>query len=145
MLSFDTLWQEHPYIKDGGAPPCTDEYGNPHFENQCAIRMGVALDRAGMELRGFRGARCWFGHRGHTLRAEELANWLRTQSRILSRVAKTKNAVHTQFAGKKGIAFFKDGWPRGGDHIDVWNGERLGGGQLDYFSRAKEVWFWELP
>lgn len=144
MLDFNTLWNEHPYIKDGGAPPCTNPQGSPNFENQCAIRMGVAFGRVGLDLRSFRGARCWFGHQYHILRAEELANWLRKQTRDVGVVSVTTDAASTQFAGKKGIAFFKDGWPRGGDHIDLWNEDQLAGGLVGYFLLAREVWFWQL-
>ena len=144
MLSFKTLWDNHPYIKDAGKPPCTDDKGKPHFENQCAIRMGIALDRAGKSLKSFRGTRCWHGHKNHILRAEELANWLHAQKKDVGTRTVTKKAAHTQFSGKKGIVFFKDGWPRGGDHIDVWNGTQLAGGLNSYFVRATEVWFWKL-
>lgn len=43
--------------------PCAARDGTPNFENQCAIRMGLALDRANFSLSKYRGARCWFAHR----------------------------------------------------------------------------------
>ncbi|WP_133510495.1 type VI secretion system amidase effector protein Tae4 [Candidatus Thiosymbion oneisti] len=144
MLSFRKLWDNHPYIKDAGKPPCTNDKGKPHFNNQCAIRMGIALERVGMNLNSFRGVRCWHGHKNHILRAEELAKWLRTQKKDVGTANVTKKAKYIQFLGKKGIIFFKDGWPRGGDHIDVWNGVKLAGGLNSYFTLAKEVWFWKL-
>jgi hypothetical protein len=31
-----------------------------------------------------------------------------------------------------------------GDHIDLWNGEEIAHGTLDFFIRSEEVWFWAL-
>jgi hypothetical protein len=67
---------------------------------------------------------------------------------------------------ERGIIFFKDYWRRGnenflnrsGDHIDLWNGERLTS-KLSYFrinwglniegfwssfANAREIWFWSV-
>ena len=115
------------------------------FENQCAIRMSVALRGAGVDLAPFKGAYCWHGHKPrHVLRAEELANWLATRKDLVGTVAKHRNVTNADFAGKKGIVFIKDGWPAGGDHIDVWDGESLKGGDTEWFARGKQVWFWKL-
>lgn len=40
-------------------------------------------------------------------------------------------------------SFFKDGWGAT-DHIDIWNGHEMKAGYDNYFSLAKEVWFWDL-
>ena len=66
LLGFRELWDNHPYPQS----PC-DSY----FVNQCAIRMGVALEQTGLTITGV--ARCWFRHTPHhILRAQELANAL---------------------------------------------------------------------
>jgi hypothetical protein len=137
MASVDwhEVWTSHP----APARPC-----DPSFENQCAIRMGVALRGAGVDLSGFPGVYCWQGHEPrHVLRAEELAKWLATREDLVGEVAKSAHATSGDYAGRPGIVFIKDGWPSGGDHIDIWDGENLRGGQLDWFERG-EIWFWDL-
>lgn len=44
-LTVATLWQNHPYP----AAPCSTQY----FANQCAIRMGVALEASGVDTASF--------------------------------------------------------------------------------------------
>jgi hypothetical protein len=76
--TYDTLYRNHP---DESVAPCTTATGARSFENQCAIRMGVALTSSGFSLTGYRGAFCWHGHgRTHPLRVEELIHWLGTSS-----------------------------------------------------------------
>lgn len=140
ILQFSKLWDIHPYPDN----PCDSV-----FENQCAIRMGVTLQSLGLTVWGV--ARCWFRHNPkHILRAQELADALLKKEEYVGRV--TKYTKYTslkvpvkweQFAGRRGIVFIKDGWGPT-DHIDLWNGSRLRGGDLSYFARGKEVWFWEL-
>ena len=135
-LSTQKLWDEHPYPDS----PCDTAL----FPNQCAIRMGVALRGAGANLSSFTGARCWSGHSPrHVLRAQELANWLKTQTALVGTVKTYKGVMDTNFLGKKGIVFIRDGWGPT-DHIDVWDGAQMKGGSPDYFARGQEVWFWEL-
>jgi hypothetical protein len=137
-LTTKQLWDAHPYP----ASPCDTTY----FVNQCAIRMSVALRGAGADLGSFVGAKCYpsLAHSPrHALRAQELADWLATQTVLVGTVQKHKAVTHADFVGKKGIVFIKDGWGPT-DHIDVWDGEALKGGSPDYFARGKAVWFWEL-
>ena len=66
-LSFQKLWDAHP---GGEVYPCDESL----FRNQCAIRMGIALSGAGVDLRNFGGARCYPGLKHqpkHTLRAQD--------------------------------------------------------------------------
>ena len=51
-LEFTKLWDNHP---GRAANPCDTTY----FPNQCAIRMGIALQGAGANLGSFRGAVCY--------------------------------------------------------------------------------------
>lgn len=137
-LSFYNLWANHPYFDS----PC-----NGGFENQCAIRMGVALAASDLDIRSFDGLRCWSGHSpAHILRAEELAKWLVEQPDIgrFTRYRHRKKAA--DFRGKCGIIFIKDGWGAG-DHIDLWDGvlsQRLRAGHSDWIARGREIWFWAL-
>lgn len=140
MVSFTKLWENHPGKE---SKPCS-------FPNQCAVRMGVALQKSGVDLSTFRGQRCWFGHSpGHILRAQELADWISGRSGIFgyrdtkSR-KKHKNLSYKDYHLKQGIVFIQNGWAGGTDHIDLWNGFDMKGGKPEYFSLGEAVWFWEL-
>ena len=138
LLTAQQLWDHHP----APSTPCDVSF----FANQCAIRMGVALRGAGVNLSGFRGAMCFprLKHKPrHVLRAQALADWLSTQPRVVGRVAKYKNVTASDFQGRNGLVFVRDGWGST-DHIDVWKGGAMKGGAPDYFARGKEVWFWTL-
>lgn len=142
-LKFSVLWANHPTTRGDDAPCSTN--GKSNFENQCAIRMGVALKACGVNFATFRGARCWFGH-SHVIRAEELANWLKTQTTQIGKVEICKKVTYANFAGRSGIVFFRNFWGVGnqGDHIDLWDGSQIRKGDLSYFSRSQEVWFWPI-
>lgn len=136
------IWDNHPYP----GFPCSQQ----HFSNQCAIRMGVALEKSNIDTSSFDkmypNRRCYKGLNHspkHILAAQELANWLVTQSSVFGAVKKHKNVSSAQFQGKKGIVFIMNGWGAT-DHIDIWNGSQLKGGRPNYFSAGEEVWFWEL-
>lgn len=54
-------------------------------------------------------------------------------------------------SGKKGVIFLENAYPRAGslgrrtgDHIDVWNGSRIGSDSTTPFDQAERVWFWEI-
>ena len=137
------------------------------FDDQCAIKVGIALAGSGVSLSSFRGARCWNDDVKHVLRAEELAGWIgstpfagRGETRTLDPAT-----FQSQINGKTGIIFFKDYWQRGaetfanrsGDHIDLWNMNSLGGawtwfgrGVMEFFGAlsdlndSKSIKFWEV-
>lgn len=146
MLMFKTLWSKHPSI-NGEPAPCKDSKGNPAFENQCAIRLGIALKEAGMDLSSFRGAKCWFGHK-HILRVEEMITWLKLQTHDVGTAARFKpgSDARAAVAGKTGIVACRNFWGRGnqGDHIDLWDGTSMPQGQPEYMDRSEEVFFWEI-
>ena len=141
------FWHNHP----GRENICDDTL----FANQCAIRMGAALELSGiiipLDRRILRRCtteyRAFTDHKhglvkGHILAAQELANWIKSEpSTFGSReVLQSKE----QILGRSGVIFFKDGWGTT-DHIDVWDGESLVGGFPSYFeSDYKELWFWDL-
>ena len=141
-IQFQILWDNHP----GTAFVCDKTL----FPNQCAMRMGVALEKSHVNMRSFDikfpQRRCYPGLKhspAHILAAQQLADWLVTQPALFGSVIKRKKAISGDFGGKKGIVFIMNGWGQT-DHIDLWNGQVMRAGQADYFALGKEVWFWEL-
>jgi hypothetical protein len=150
-LDFAKLWASHP-SNNGDNSPCKKNDGTPAFENQCAIRMGVALVGAGVNPKSINKAKCWFkGHDAHVLRAQELADWLAVNLGAPKKYKKGKGVnleltVKTDVNGRKGIIFCQNFWGSGnqGDHIDVWDGSMMAHGSTQYFGPADAVWFWEV-
>lgn len=159
-LVFKNMWDSHP-SKLRPTPdhhPCKKKDGSSAFENQCAIRLGIALSGGGMNMKAYTKARCWYGHSTvHALRAQELADWLALTSQLGAptkfKAKKGENLESTVLGainGKKGIVFCQDFWapsPGGamvGDHIDLWDGSAMAHGATTYFKPAKQVWFWEV-
>lgn len=167
-ITFKKLWDSHPEIH-GDENPCRNHDGHKAFDDQCAIRIGVALSRCGYDVTRLTGAVfCWYHPKreGHILRAEELANALvKTPIPGVGKVVKvTPRNFANILRGQTGIIFFKDYWQRGGesfrnrsgDHIDLWNGARLTtktsyfriqwgislAGRFSDFFKSKEIWFW---
>jgi hypothetical protein len=157
-MRFEDLWDSHPTISANifeDDAPCLKE-GERAFENQCAIRMGVSLMKSGVNLDSFKGVRCWFNHKpAHILRAEELANWLKSPFFPFKSFDSFEGkSGFSRISGKKGIIFFKDyyGPSQQGDHIDLWNGSRLTK-RASWFEFALRggnhykdatIWFWEI-
>ena len=137
-LSWSALWDNHN-VK---VWPCDKSV----FANQCAARMGVALEKSGVNLSSFQGARCWLRHNPrHILRAQELANWLRTQTRLVGQVKTYRKVTWEAFKNKRGIMFIQNLAGAGGiDHIDLWAGSSLKKGSRAWISTCEQVWFWDL-
>jgi len=78
-VSFPKLWTayptDHPYVDSKGNTP-------KGFENQCAIKLSVALSGAEVSLKSFHGATVSVGKQKLAIRAEELATWLHTDPKI---------------------------------------------------------------
>lgn len=136
-VGFMMLWHSHP---GRDTRPC-DKHAN-----QCAIRMAIALKRAGVDFSSFKGEQCTHGH---ILRAQELAKWISDDSinqmlfgqvNISQKIA----AKSSDFLLRQGLVFFMDGHGAM-DHIDLWNGYVLKAASPSEFSSAKEIWFWDLP
>jgi len=169
MLTFNTLWNNHPKIF-GDDAPCRTQ-GTKNFSDQCAINLGVALRRSGANLNGLFGVRyCWQHPKseGHVLAAEEMAKALsRTMIPGLRSMKKIKpQEFEEELIGQQGIIFLKDFWRRGGetfgnrsgDHIDLWNGRRLTDwlsypriqwgfsieGTFSDYHDSREIWFWRI-
>lgn len=181
MVAFRDLWSGHP-INESVQTPCIAPRdltnlegaavarGFPVFANQCAIRMGVALKRAGVGPGQLAGcAHCVVHPREemHFINATQLANALARAS--LPGVAPMEKltgadaaAFYPKLFGRTGMIFIQDYWNRSsdapgrptGDHIDVWNGYRSSAkwlmewfSWLGYYSNyagAGEIWFWEV-
>jgi hypothetical protein len=130
---FVNLWAGYPSSK----PYIDAKTGKPPkgFENQCAVKVSVALHAAGVDLKAFHGEHVRINGKNAATRAEELAAWLKTQhiSGISSNSMNiTGEKWEEKIKGKTGIVFFANYWARPGetknptgDHIDLWNGGRL--------------------
>ncbi|MBC8050151.1 MAG: type VI secretion system amidase effector protein Tae4 [Hyphomicrobiales bacterium] len=166
MVRFSTLWANHP-TNAGNQLPCRT-LGLPTHENQCAIRMGICLQKSGVlpdQVRRIVTCGTHPPEEMHYLRAQEMADAL-TSIKVEGIGPTTRFTVPDQtsdfpsaIGGRKGIIYFKDYWARSGearakatgDHIDLWNGWRtsakillpwffwLGG-----YDRSREIWFWEV-
>ncbi len=180
MIKFKDLWYGHP-INQSVQTPCISpktgmhygvqvRKGYPTFANQCAIRMGVALKRAGVEPDQLSGVETCGVHpreEMHFIRAAELGNRLATANiEGLGRVEKITGDGPSQFYpeifGRTGVIYIQDYWHRSidtpgrptGDHIDVWNGYRSSAkwlmewfswlGYYSNYAESKEIWFWEV-
>ena len=143
MVSFFKLWNNHPGSQ---VKPC-----DGGFENQCAIRMGVALEKSNINLSSFKGVKCWHGHNPkHILRAQELANWISANSEFGTKKVYKFKSIEEAFSFDKGIAFktgivfIKDGWTGGVDHIDLWLHFTMKAGDNSYLTLGEEIWFWNI-
>lgn len=180
MIEFSDLWRGHP-INESVSTPCiaphdlTNMEGEfipasfPVFHNQCAIRMGVALRRAGVQPSQLSGISSCSVHPRedmHFINANQLANGIaRANIPGVAPVEKITGAEAAKYYphlfGRTGIIYIQDYWRRSsdsgrptGDHIDVWNGYRSSAkwlmewfSWLGYYSNyadAGEIWFWEV-
>jgi hypothetical protein len=133
-ITFSALWanysSESPCVGKDDKPP-------PGWQNQCAVRVGLAMERSGVSFKSFSSGRCPTGPQsgGMVGSAQALANWLKTRpfpGCPAVKVIKPSNWMN-EVRGKTGIIFFKDYWRRkgevtgvgSGDHIDLWNRDTL--------------------
>ena len=119
--------------------------------NQCAVRMSIALGRAGFGLEGFPArasvhggdARCGTDGMAHVAGAVALASWLRSalgQPTIFRPRTGSRGCAHAleQITGQTGIVYFNNCFTREGstaqigDHIDLFNGQ-------NYFNDVNRV------
>jgi hypothetical protein len=170
-IAFKTIWDNYP---DGS--PCADIRGKvpAGFDNQCAVRVGLALEKSGVSFKSFKGGRCPLGPKdgGMVAGAQALANWL-APSRVSGMGAPERykgadvQIAFDKIADRTGIIFIANYWKRAtdtgsartGDHIDLWNGSRMtawtsylrvhlgiswDGLWSDYMG-ASEIIFWPIP
>ena len=132
--SFAALWSNYPSEK---AVSHTDpKTGKDPYDHGCAIKLSHCLNKSGIKLNGYSGAKCEsdcpLGKKGsHALRATELAYWLKDHT--FEGMSEAINITGENFIGKiknkTGIAYFEDYWQRegesgdarSGDHIDLWD------------------------
>lgn len=179
MVAFKDLWHGHP-INHSVTTPCIApkdlkniegtpvKKGYPVYANQCAIRMGVALKRAGVthsQLGGVTTCGAHLAEDMHFINATQLASALAGANlpgfaprQVYAGPAAAK--YYPELFGRTGVVFFKDYWRRHGenevtgDHIDVWNGYRSSAkwlmewfswaGYYANYAQAREIWFWEV-
>ena len=138
LIRFSDLWSNYP-----NNDPCVNpRTGKPAYDDQCAIRLGMTLQKSGVNFKSFTGPVCQFGPPGNgmVLRAQELADWLmkRPFSNCPPPVAWAPGkGFADHFRGRTGIIFFQHYWlrtgekPNGsapygtGNHIDLWRIDRL--------------------
>ncbi len=180
MVMFRDLWRGHP-INESVTTPCiapadivnlegkSIKKGYPVFANQCAIRMGTALRRAGVTAAQIPGCAYCSVHpreQMHFINANQLANAL-AKARLpgfgpLEKISGTEAAhFYPKIYGRTGAIYIQDYWRRStdtgratGDHIDVWNGYRSTSkwlmewfswlGYYSNYAEAGEIWFWEI-
>lgn len=143
IIQFNKLWNNHPYPNS----PCDKSL----FQNQCAIRMGVSLEKSGIDTSSFDimypQRRCYPGLKHsprHILAAQELANWIDSSNcKEFGSKKVIKGGALSALKDKKGIIFIMNGWGNT-DHIDLWDGEYLKGGSSDWLELGDQVWFWEI-
>ena len=165
LPTLDGLYAEYP--RD--TKPCSQPYNN-----QCAIRLSIALNAEGtiqVNRRSYDGTYC---RHGHARGAEHLAGWLSSRRR-LKRPLRFRDVESAKITLQaiSGIIFFRDCFSREdaqgrvrmvGDHIDLWVREarvrtyrtaaypeplystwaRDALTYNDPHNRSREVWFWPL-
>jgi hypothetical protein len=127
QIKFLELWNNYP-----NQDPCVNQRtGKKAYDDQCAIRLGMALQKSGVDFSSFPGPRCEFGPRetGMVLRARELAEWLTSKpfKGCPKAVILDGKAFPQAVMSRTGVIFFHGYWLRDGekfptgDHIDLWN------------------------
>ncbi|MFK3798492.1 MULTISPECIES: type VI secretion system amidase effector protein Tae4 [unclassified Pseudomonas] len=131
-------------------PPVDSPCDGP-WDNQCAIRMSIALNgemTIKVNKATYSEPKCAHDHaRG----AESLANWLWRHHLGRPIILNGSAEDRQRIAEKTGIIFFKDCFSRlnetpdqrSGDHIDLWDRGRTEG-FADDTHMSRQVWFWEL-
>jgi hypothetical protein len=134
-ILFSTTWDNYPDDK----PYIDSKTGKPPkgYENQCAIKVSVALHKSGVEMKSFKGkSRILIDGKNTAAAAEDLSAWLKLRP-FCGLPPKPETITgkdwEENITGRTGIIFFKDYWMRdgetesnrSGDHIDLWNGSRL--------------------
>lgn len=182
MVQFIELWRGHPTNESVDAP-CTAGVaaqgpageaiaaGDAGYRNQSAIRLGVALRRAGVRIQAFgpKIVTCSLHSRDemHILHPRQLAEALRRAR--LSGFGETEliagsdvERFHVRILGRTGVLYVRDYWLRPtdldgrptGDVIDLWNGYRTTeswlmewmswAGYRGPYAQAREMWFWPV-
>jgi hypothetical protein len=142
-VKFAKLWDSYP----GGHPYVDAKTGKPPpgYENQCAIKVSIAIHSVGVEMKSFRGAAVKMNGLTTAVGAAQLADWLKVQPFCglpMWPEKATGADWQDKIRDKTGIVYFADYWARRGesavrptgDHIDLWNGSRLTASGMSFFS-----------
>lgn len=133
---FAIIWDKYPKSVNGHhAHPSKDGY-----PNQCAIRLGKALQDSGIDMSDYTDP---VTSEGYPRGAQSLANWLQgnygSPEKFVDRNDFLKKCIR-----KTGIFFQKALGPGRSNHIDIWNGSREPGRAGSGIYISGEVWFWEI-
>jgi Type VI secretion system (T6SS), amidase effector protein 4 len=116
-FSFSTLWDNYP-----SEDPCRDPKtgGVPSgYSNQCAIRLGTALEKSGVSFASYVGGRCPHGPKkgGMIASAQGLANWLKGKpfSGCPKYEKHTGTSIFENIDKRTGIVFLANYWQRPGE------------------------------
>jgi hypothetical protein len=167
MSTFSHLWKNFP-DKEIMKESCRNKQpdgSNEPFQDYCAIMLSECFNKS--YIKYIAKGNCW-SHSGqkHILLAQNLATGLKNNPPVhFGKLQKVNPAnFQSELKDKTGVIFFKDYWQRGtqsfehrtGDHIDLWNKNKISGGSMLYRSvielfglvsdlnKSKEVWFWEV-
>jgi hypothetical protein len=168
-ITFEKLWtnypDNYPYVdKKTGKPPVG-------YENQCAIKISSTFHKSGIEMKSYAFKdKITLNGKNTAILAENLAQWLKLVP-FCGLPQKPEDITgenwQDKIKGKTGILFFKDYWLRkgektsSGDHIDLWNKDRLTPGlasfwrftlgfdtswlfDLSNLGDSKQILFWEI-
>jgi Type VI secretion system (T6SS), amidase effector protein 4 len=115
LPSFETLWKNYPTANEDGSPahPSADPY-----ENQCAIRLGKALQLSGVDMSSYPSINLTSD--GYPRSANNLANWL--WRNYGSPQIMSSSTFETKYTNSTGIIYIE------GVHIDLWNNGKTGSG-----------------
>lgn len=130
---FEELWKNYPKNVNGKiVHPSNDSYA----KNQCAIRLGLALQKSGVDMSNYTDP---VTSEGYPRGAQSLANWI-VSNFGSPQITKNRDVFLKLNSGKTGIFFQKALGPGRSNHIDLWNKEKAG--SSIYVSG--EIWFWEI-
>jgi hypothetical protein len=132
LPEFKKLWKNYPHDINGQHQhPSRDSYA----KNQCAIRVGVALQKSGVSMDSYPEGNQT--SEGYPRSSKGLADWLWQnygKPEIVS-----QEYFDANYQNKTGIIYLAP--PTGGiGHIDLWNKGQTGSG----YYLATKVWFWDI-
>ncbi|WP_267113731.1 T6SS effector amidase Tae4 family protein [Xanthomonas sacchari] len=131
--SFKDLWLNYPKAQNGRpAHPSVDRY-----PNQCAIRLGSAAQRAGMDLSSYPKINRTTD--GFPRSAKNFADWLIQNYGRPEVISNQDFEKRENWYRAKGI-IYQPGESGQADHIDLFMGGYTGSG----YYRGVEVWYWHI-
>ena len=129
-----------PYHKD--PPNCTDKNidGSWAWDNQCAIRMSIALSISGVNFDSYTDPKCSHGHaRG----ARSLASWIWKKFLCRPAIYRDSLILLNEINNKSGLIYFYKLGGSDTDHIDLYFKNRTQSDYSDLWT-AEEYWFFKV-